>query len=234
MRTIWTVPTASSRQRLIAAGGDAELIHVLPPSAEPIDNHPARRRQAREELGLAPDDFALLAPGEMIREVNHKMACWVHAIIRHVAPRVRLVLPNPGPLKDSIYYFASGAGSTEEILGPWPPSHRADILAAGDAAVFFAQRDCGVTALVEALAAGLPVVAFETPDLVECAGPAALLAEACTPRAGSKAVLSLLETPGLADDVGQAGRSRAAEQFTVSLAKDALAGAYEAALVGAG
>ena len=234
LRTIWTVPTDGSRQRLIAAGGDAEMIHVLPPSAEPIPDHATRRQQTREALGLTPGDFALLAPGQMTREVNHKMACWIHAIIRHVAPGVRLVLPDSGPLKDSIYYFASGAGSTEEILGPWAPSHRTDILAAGDAAVFFAERDCGVTAAAEVLAAGLPVVAFETPDLAECVGSAAVLAEAHTPRAGSKAVLSLLETPGLANDLRQRGRDRAAELFTVSLAKDALAGAYQAALVGAG
>ena len=234
LRTIWTVPTQASRQRLVAAGGDAELIHVLPPSGQPIDNHAARRQQARTELGLEADDFALLAPGGMTREANHKMACWIHAIIRYVAPQVRMLMPDPGPQKDSIYYFASGAGFTNEILGPWPASKREDVLAAGDAAVFLAEQDCGVTAMAEAMAAGLPVAAFGTPDLLECAGQAALIAEAHTPRAGSKAVLSLLETPGLADSLRQAGRNRAAEHFTVPLAKTALAGAYETALIAAG
>jgi glycosyltransferase involved in cell wall biosynthesis len=228
--TLWTVPTESARGRLIEMGAPGESIELLPPAAEAPSDPQARRLAFREELGIADNIFLIVACGEMARGSGHKIASWVHAILRYVHPEAHLLLADGGGQKESILYFADGAGFLDEIHGPWPPSRRADVLAASDAAIVCDERACGTSALAEALAAGLPTVIFPIPDLLECAGEAALAARPATPRAAAQAMLRILEDPAVRDDLSGAARRRAGEQFSADAARQRLAAAYRRAV----
>jgi len=75
---------------------------------------------------------------------------------------------------------------------------RRDIFAAADGAMWLATRDRGVTAIVQAMAAALPVLASATPDV---------------PRTASAILLQLLDDQAHARQLGQAGLARAREKF---------------------
>lgn len=223
---VWTVATEGARDRLIGAGALADRVHVLPPAAQPIDRAAERGQAFRAEIGLEPDHLVILAGGEMIRHGGHKAACWVHAILRHALPSMRLFMSDDGPHREAILAFDRGAGFVEEHYGPWPPSRRGDVVAACDIAMFCHVRNCGTTALAGALAAGLPTVIFGVDDLIECGGQAVLASKPATPRGAAQAIFAIAEDPALAQALADAGRQRAAQCFDVGAIGKTLATIY--------
>ncbi len=222
-----TAPTDASREQLAHAGVNPNQIHLLPPASAPIDNVPTRRQAFRKRLGLPDDAFTLVMPDAIIRPANPNLAAWAHAIMRYVLDeRSWLLTPVGGTMAKAFSVFAGGAGFIDEILGPWEPEVFHDALAAADVAVFFREADCGCTAVASAMAAGLPIVGFDTPDIVECAGPALLPTAARTPRAAGAALLNLVEDPSLAARLGQLSADRAG-CFTPAQARQALTQLHE-------
>jgi len=225
----WTVPTDNARQQLLSAGMAADRVWLVPPVAEAPPADRPDQHQLRAEMGLADDELALVAAGEINRPASHRTACWIHAMLRYVEPTIRLILPDNGPMESSVRSFASGAGFSDEILGPWSPSKRLEIVGTCNVALFVPSEDCGVTAFVSAMAAGLPVAAFKTPDLAECGGQAVHFAHSATPRAGAQAALSVIESPDLRARLAEAAQRRVAELFSIDRARQAVAETYAAA-----
>jgi glycosyltransferase involved in cell wall biosynthesis len=223
-----TVPTEASRRELIGAGVPQWGVKVLPPAAGPIADAAAGRSKVRAELGVGDGHVLLVAPGEMTRGSGHKYAPWVHAVLRQVRPDLRLVVPGTGPDEEHVRYYAGTTGLDSEVFLTegryWPR----ETLAAADLAVFFHERDCGAGALAAAMAAGLPIVASRTPDVVECTGDgeAAVLVDPGSPREGSAGVLRVLDDADLSRRIGQAASRRAAECFSVELCRNRLAEVY--------
>lgn len=84
-------------------------------------------------------------------------------------------------------------------------------------------------ALLEAMAAGLPVVATSvggTPEVV-VDGVTGLLVPPRDPDALAEAILTLLRDPGLRQRMGQAGRERVREQFSVEKMVKEIEGLYQ-------
>jgi glycosyltransferase involved in cell wall biosynthesis len=217
-----TVPTEANRDKLAHAGINPNQIHLLPPAAAPIDNRVERRTAFRHRMGLPADAFVMVMPDAIIRPANPNMAAWAHAIMRYVLDdRSWLLTPAGGAMARAFSVFATGAGFVDEILGPWEPAEFDNALAAADVAVFFRQADCGCTAIASSMAAGLPIVAFDTPDLIECAAESALLTAHRTPRAAGAALLRLIEEPDLAATLAQASIARATD-FTPPQARKTL------------
>jgi glycosyltransferase involved in cell wall biosynthesis len=225
---LFTVPTEAARRQFAGSGAPELSVRVLPPAAEPIDDAAALRPKVRAELGVADNQVLMVAPGEMRRGSGHKYAPWVHAILRQVRPDLRLVLPGTGPDEEHVRYYAGTTGLDSEVFLTEGRNPAREALAAADLAIFFHERDCGVGALVAAMAAGLPIVASRTPDVVECSGDgeAALLVDPGSPREGSAGVLRVLDNADLARRFAQAARGRAAECFTPALGRARLAEIY--------
>ncbi len=222
-----TVPSQASRDRLIAAGLPADRLHVLPPPATVIDDHASRRSCTRAELGIPDDSLVIVAPDAMIRPANLRYIVWTHAIMAYVLDKPAwLILPTDGPIQHAVLAFVRGAGFIERTIGPWPAARLPDALAAADVAMFLRMGDCGSASIAAAMAADLPIVAFATPDVVQCAGSAALLAEDRTPRSASQALLKFVERPDLAAHLKAEATSRA-KQFTPELSRLALADIYD-------
>ena len=223
-----TVPTQAARDTLTRAGFPAQRACVLPAAAASIDDLAGRRRRTRAELGLPDDALVLVAPDAMVRAANLACAIWAHAIMEHVLDDPSwLIMPTGGPMERAVMAFARGAGFIERIVGPWPADRLADALAAADIAMFVRTDDCGSSAVAAAMTAGLPIAAFDTPDVIECAGPAALPTEARTPRAAGQALLRLIEQPELARQLADHARSRAGD-FSPQAVKPVLADIYDA------
>ncbi len=213
-----TVPTEAGRAAILAAGAPADSVYVLRPPAEPPVA--AARTRARRELGLADGHVLLVAPGEMTPAAGHKYAPWVHAVLRHVRDDLRLVLPRGGTALERVRFYVGTTGLGEEVFLTEGRLSQAEALAAADLAVFLPERDGGVGALAAAMAAGLPIVASRTPDVVECAGEeSALLVRPASPREASAGVLRVLEEPGLAPRLASSARRRAEDLFAATVSR---------------
>lgn len=141
------------------AGVRAEVIPIgvdLARFAAPID-----RGEARTDLGLRSDEIAVvmvayLEPRKRVRDL-------VDAI-HLVGPPLRLVIIGTGPE----HGYRSLPGRVD-YLGPRPNSDVPRVLAAADLTVLPSDREGLPTALVEAGAAGVPIIASRaggTPELL--------------------------------------------------------------------
>ncbi len=227
------VPTQAARQRLLRMGLKADYLHTLPPAAETPDPAEAslQRQETRRALGVGDSQSLLVAPEAMVRGAGHKYASWAHAILRQILPNVLLCLPGSGPNERHVRTFAGTTGYDSEVFLPGDRFAQRDILAAADVALFLAEADVGVSALAAAMAAGVPIVASNTPDIAEWAvhNQTALLCPPRDPRAAAACLLRLIEQRDLADRFRQVTRRQAAEQFAPETCKVRLKEYYAAA-----
>ncbi|MDY6913503.1 MAG: glycosyltransferase family 4 protein [Planctomycetota bacterium] len=210
------VPMQVARRALLGRGAPDEAVHVLPPAAELIDNKDERRLRTRRHLGLSDAERLIVAPAEMTPAAGHKIASWVHGILRQILSDVRLLLPGGGPARAGVKSFAATTGYDGDVFLTEDRIDLADALAAADVAVFLQRRDCGVSTLAAAMAAGLPIVCSATPEATQCVadGRAALLVPPGNPHAAATAVLRLLEEPDLAKRLGRAAQQQAQRFFS--------------------
>lgn len=226
-----TVPTERAREELLRRRTDPRRVFVLPPAVRSFsETDSARRKAVRAALGFSDDEAVILAPAEMLRGAGHDWLCWAHAICREIQDRGRLILPGHHPRQPRVRFFANTTGYGSEAVFPGDAFCREDLLAASDVAAFLYDRDEGVTALAEAMATGLAILASATPDVsVLCeAEKTALLARPGDPRSAAAALLQLIEQPDLRRRLGQAGRQYAREHFDREKVRDRLAGIYAA------
>ena len=225
-----TVPTRAARRALLAAGFNASRVHVLPPAAEPPARREDTRLRVRRAIGLADNDFVLVALGEMTRRGGHKFDAWVHALVLSLRPECKLVLHGGGPALPQVRRFVKASGTDYAVSLTGSEHPLADILAAADAATLLGGRHRGVGELAAALAAGLPVVASRTADILECTdnGAAALLVEPGVHLKATEAVLSLIETDGLAGDLTRRARAFAESTFDRATVRNRLDEIYHA------
>lgn len=220
------VPTRSARQQLVNAGICDSRVAVVPTGADPVANRQERRVRMRRELGLPDEAFLIVAPDQLVRPANHNYAAWSHAIMRYVLDEPSfLLVPTAGPMERAFKTFARGAGFIDRTFVGLDPERFDDALAAADVVVFFRKSDCGTSAMTAAMAMGCPIVAFDTPDVVETLGEAAIYTKHRTPRAAGQALLQLREEPGVAAELSARAIERSA-QFTPENAQAALRAIY--------
>jgi len=145
-------------------------------------------------------------------------------------PAARLLVVGDGPEADALRRRAGPLAGRVAFTG-----RRDDVpalLAAADLFVLASRDDALPTAVLEAMAAGLPVVAADSggvPELVE-PGVTGALVPPGDPGALASALTGLLADPAGREALGRAGRRRAEERFSMGAWLDRLAALYERAV----
>ncbi|WP_022929777.1 glycosyltransferase family 4 protein [Patulibacter americanus] len=211
-------------------------VRVVPNGAPEGVALPAAERAAlRRALGLEPDDVAVVVSAMLRPEKGHATALRALALLRERHPRVRLLVVGGGPAQDregtgpELRRLASELGVADAVRFAGRREDVPAVLAASDVALLPSDHENLPLALLEHLAAGLPVVATAVggiPDAVTD-GVHALLVPPGEPRAMADALARTLDDPSAARVRAAAGRDRHAERYTW----DAVAGAVEAQYV---
>ena len=138
--------------------GDAARFVVVPPGFDPERSRPdpAGGARLRSRLGCGPDDVlvacvARLAP---VKNVSLLLRAWERARVE--APSLRLVVVGDGPEASRL---RAGAARLPGVRFLEPRRELGDVYAAADLFALSSDREGCPQVLVEALAAGLPVVA---------------------------------------------------------------------------
>lgn len=196
----------------------ADRIEAVPNSLDIAGLQAAQleRDEARRQLGLAPDAFLFGTLGRLIRTKNHPLLLRAFARIARDCPDARLVLIGGGRLEQRLRLLAAEYEIIERVdfLGQVPAAAR--YLRALDAFLFASTGDAFGLAVIEAMAAELPVIAVAAGGVTEVVGERGrLLADDDATFAA--AMLALYQAP--ADrraELGQAGASHVLQHFSHS------------------
>jgi glycosyltransferase involved in cell wall biosynthesis len=150
------VPTDALRVELEAEG--FERVQVVPRGVDTVHYSPALRSDAlRREWGAGPDDVVLGCVGRLAAEKNLGLAIAAYREVRRTLPSARLVFVGDGPLRAQLKSRCAEAHFAGQRTGDDLAAHYASF----DLFVFPSLTETFGNVTAEALASGLPVVAFD-------------------------------------------------------------------------
>lgn len=178
---------------------------------------PAPSAELRREFGLAPDDFVVLSVGELNDNKNH--ATVLRAMAHPAAPRMHYLICGNGPRRQQLEDWARelGVGDRVQFLG-----YRRDIpiiLSLADAFCLPSFREGLPLALMEAMAAGKPVVCSRirgSVDLVDD-GEGGLIVDAGDVAGYSQAFAELAGDVAVRGTMGEHNRERVKDFSSVAV-----------------
>ena len=171
--------------------------------------------ERREQLGIAADSLVIGMIANLRAVKDQASLIRAVALLRDRFPNVVLVLIGGGdPASLQREAEAQGVAQMVRLPGAWPNVPSAHWLF--DVSVLSSVSEGFPNSLVEAMAAGRPVVATAVggiPDAV-VHGETGLLVPPRAPEQLAEALATLLESPALREQFGAAGLVRARERFT--------------------
>jgi glycosyltransferase involved in cell wall biosynthesis len=211
------VPHRAVRDYFVRHGWPAEKFVVIPPAAAPAAASQSTRGELLAEIGLPENVHLIGIAGRLEIEEGWKEVIWTLDILRCVRDDLHLVVVGDGRQRGQLERFARLCTMSPNVhfLGRRPDvgqmlPHFNHLWQGGGS---------GITAIavLEALAAGVPVVAADT------AGNRELVIHDQTgflvpigDRAGrARYANRLINDPGLRSRLGEAGRQRMTTQFSV-------------------
>lgn len=189
----------------------------------------ARFRPADHTVDASPYFLCL---GNSRPYKNLPVAIRAFAAVAKTRPAVRLVVAGRGDTTVELRALATQLGIDGRVTFEALPSHdRLLTLLQGAVALLFPSLIEGFgLPVLEAMAAGCPVVISTCPTLTEVAGPAAIACPATDESAFASAMLRLLDDPGLRTASRQRGLEQAAS-FTWDLSARRTLAVYEDVLM---
>ena len=146
-------------ERFLALGVPAERVRYVPLGVQttgPADTAPARADDAA---------FAVWYVGGLTRNKSVETLVRAHAELARRGRRTTLTVVGSGPEEPALRALVAelGAGDAVRFLGPKPPAEIPGLLAGADALVLPSRAEGRGLVLLEAMAAGVPVVASDIP-----------------------------------------------------------------------
>ena len=169
------VPTVAMECRLRELGVEGR-IEVLPTGIEvDVFARGRRRDDLRERMGAGPEDRLCLAVGRLALEKNLDIVVEALALVR--SRNVRLAFVGEGPEREALETLVRERGLHDRVrfLGALPRESLPDYYASADAFLFPSLTETQGLVQVEALAAGLPVLAADSPQNRDVLGGCARL-----------------------------------------------------------
>ena len=184
------------------------------------------RRSKREELGLGDTDFVLISVGELNANKNHIQILRVLAQNRELS--VKYVLCGQGPAREELGEYVRSNRLADRVLFVGYRSDVGQLLLASDLFVFPSLREGLSVAVMEAMRAGLPVVAKNirgNVDLIEDGKGGMLVGEGNVTEYLS-AIQWMKGHPEQAAQMGEWNRERIIE-FSRERVEERMRGIYE-------
>lgn len=235
------VHTERSRRTLDFEGVPKDRIVMMDPGVDTELFKPGPPDRAR--FGLAEDEFVLLFVGWLLpRKGIDFVLLALRELVRDSSLRARkyhLVVVGDGPGKDRVESLIDRVGVRAQVTftGPMPYNEMAAAFRSADLFVLPSiatpewQEQFGM-ALIEAMACGTPVITTYSGAIPEIAGDAAVLCQPNDFVSLYEAIRSLAGDAARRKEMGEAGRARALERFTLPALANALSGVYESMLRG--
>lgn len=218
-------PSPAIERELIAAGYPRDRIHFIPngvpvpPPRDPAAREEVRSWLARSQPGLYVHPGAKLAvyTGRLhaSKGLTHLVEAW-HTVVRQ-DPTARLWLVGEGPERPQLVRLIRELELNGNVVLAGAFDQVDDLLAAADLFVLPSLEEGMSLALLEAMAAGLPLVATDIAGnrLLIDSEQQGLLVPTAAPEALARGIRRVLESPEQAASWGAAARARVECEFSL-------------------
>jgi glycosyltransferase involved in cell wall biosynthesis len=222
---------------LVSAGTvEAKRVSVIPNGIDPARVPPGGRERLRVEFGL-PEDAPLVAVvGRLVRDKGHGVAIEAFGRLLGALPGARMLVVGAGELEEELRAAARRAAPEGAIL---LAGHRDDVPAVLDAAdvlLVTSTREGMPHVVLEAMAAGTPVVATRVAGLPEMIddGRHGILIPPGSVDAARDALERVLTDRSLASSLAAEAAERVREEFTLDEMLDRFESLFDRLLSGRG
>jgi glycosyltransferase involved in cell wall biosynthesis len=224
-----TVPTALEAECCRALGLPGDRVYTVPPGVV-LDGEVGPASSAA--LPPLPDGARVVAGlGPLLPEKGFRDAVWAVDMLKALYDNLHLVLAGPGPDRFRLEQFARAihASGRVHFTGPQPGAaallRRAEVVWVPD------RVQASLNTVLEAMAAGRPVVASRLPETAELMrdGEMGLLVPPGDKAALARQTRRLLDDAALRRRLGEAARRWAAEHWSAAAMVRRFAEIYEAA-----
>ncbi len=211
--------------QLVAEGADPARVRLI---RNGIDlarfADPSARARARAGLGLAPEAIAILCVANLIPYKGHADLVDALAQLPRDLPWTLLCAGRDDGIGEALRARAAAAGQGARVAFLGARADVPDLLAAADIGVLASHEEGFPNAVLEAMAARLPVVATRAGGIPEAVvdGTTGLLVDPRDPPALGAALARLVGDADLRRAMGAAGRARIEAEFAL----DSCAAAY--------
>jgi L-malate glycosyltransferase len=190
-----------------------------------------QRAKARKFWGIADDEFLFGCVSVYVPEKGQRHLIEALPSVRAVYPRVRLLLPGDGICRTNVEVLAKQLNQADAVIIPGFIKDVDGVYAALDGYVFPSEFEGLGTALLVAMAAGLPCISTTRGALREVVDHdrTALVAEP-TGKEFAEAMLRLVGDPELQKRLGEAGRLEIQQKFSADKMAERTALAYREVL----
>jgi len=218
------------QKAVLAAGLPAARIAVIPDGVRlPDPFSPSDRTAARRKLAMEQDVVFLGSVAALTPDKGHALLLKALANLREKFPLCQLLIAGDGREREKLRALTRQLGLDAAVQFAGFVDDVAKVYEAIDLFVFPAQADGLGSALLAAMAHGLPVVAMKrggVPEVVED-GKNGLLVGEPEPKLFAEAIGQLLAKPAEAQRMGQAARETIAARFSVARMVDDTLHLYE-------
>lgn len=221
--------SARTHQQALREGVRDGRIVVILNGISPVSVETVGRLEVRKEAGVGVDDLFLLSVGRLVYQKAHEVLVAAMPAVLKKFPNAKAGICGDGVLRPELEVQIQSLGLSDSVklLGRWDSV--AKFLASADVFVLPSRWEGLPIALLEAMSAGLPVVAtnVEGVDEVILEGENGLLVPVENTGALADAILQLLADPQRLRRMGAAAKARVLELYTA----DRMCGQYLAVML---
>lgn len=170
---------------------------------------------ARRALGIGPAEPVVLFVGRLVEQKAPEVFVRAALAVRQAWPEAVFLLAGEGPLRPALEGEIRRASAERSIRLLGYRDDAARLYAGAEVFVLPSRWEGFSYTVLEAMAAGVPVVAGRLPCMREAVGECGILVPTDDPQALADAVLSLLAGRESARRLGAAGRERVRTLFTL-------------------
>ncbi|MBN1909269.1 MAG: glycosyltransferase [Pirellulales bacterium] len=213
----------------VSKGLPAEKIDVIFNGVAPAPGSGLTRRQLLDELGLPEGARLLGLVGRLWPQKRVKDAIWAADLLKVVRPDTHLLIVGDGPQRDRLIRYRDQVEIADRVHFLGQRADLADMLPHLDCLWSTSGYEGQSNAVMEAMAAGVPIVATDIPgtrDLIEHDKTGLLFP--IGDRAGLASLTQkLLDDPALAARLARAAQTRMVAEFSVPVMIEKYAALYQ-------
>jgi len=203
------------REWLLAGGLSATQVQVIPNGVS-ISTRNVDRSAIRAELGLRADARLIAAAAPLVPHNRLKDVIWAAELLRFIRDDVHLLVIGDGPQRQTLARYRDLIGVAHHVhfLGWREDAQR--LIASCDLLWYGGGHEGQPQAVMEALAAGLPVVAADTPGIrtLMTHGQQGYIVPLGDRAALARFANVLIDDAELRAELGAAGREKMRQEFS--------------------
>jgi glycosyltransferase involved in cell wall biosynthesis len=175
------------------------------------------RAAVRQRLGLPPHVPVCGIVAALREEKNHLLFLRAAALTKQTLSNARFLIVGDGPLREKLQQAARDEGIADSVHFLGSRADVAELLPALDLFALTSHNEANPVSILEAMAAGLPVVATRVGSVAETVkhGVNGYLAQPGNAAEISRYWLAVLSEPGAVGDMGRAGRQRVVQNWSL-------------------